>query len=276
MTDRLEDIARQLVAVDEIGEVVGALRAIASGHVTAAQGALAAMSAFEAQIRQAMLRLAAPPAQTAAPGAGIVLLIGAAQGFCGAYPQRLAQAGMDQAALGAGFIVIGARTQAMLSEAGLDIVLAEDLPATPAGVPRLASRITDRIVDAAQTHPGPIIALCGGDQPGQPVQVRRIWPPARDDAAAPVPLADPPLTTLPHEALVAGLLQETLFSAVARALMEGLRAENMARVEAMARADGNLRTRRAELRQRFQQARQEAMTTELIELSMTGQADPPG
>ncbi|MBL4543589.1 MAG: F0F1 ATP synthase subunit gamma, partial [Rhodobacteraceae bacterium] len=49
--------------------------------------------------------------------------------------------------------------------------------------------------------------------------------------------------------------------------MTGLRVENRARVEAMARAQSNLKTRRTEVDQRYRQARQEQMTTEVIELS---------
>jgi F-type H+-transporting ATPase subunit gamma len=43
-------------------------------------------------------------------------------------------------------------------------------------------------------------------------------------------------------------------------------AEAQARVEAMARAQSNLRTRRTDVERQYQQARQEQMTTEMIEL----------
>ena len=65
-----------------------------------------------------------------------------------------------------------------------------------------------------------------------------------------------------------GLLQEALFAAVALALMQGMAAEAEARVEAMARAQTNLRARRTEVEQSYLRARQEQMTTEVIELTV--------
>jgi F-type H+-transporting ATPase subunit gamma len=76
-----------------------------------------------------------------------------------------------------------------------------------------------------------------------------------------------PLMTLPSTDLLTGLLQEALFASVAHVMMQGAETEARARVEAMARAQNNLRTRRTEVEQAYQQARQEQMTTEMIELS---------
>ena len=273
MTDRPEEIEKRLAAIEEIGDVVGALRVIAAGRAAAAQGALAAISAYESQIRAALARLAAPPATPPVEGAGMVIVIGAAQGFSGAYPQRLAQTTLEKAPARAGYLIVGARTQAMLAGAGLDTLLAADLPPTPADVPALASRITDILVHRAERYPGPILAVSGRDLPGQPVELRRIWPPETEGPEAPPASGPAPVTSLPPEVLVAGLLEETLFSEVARALIEGLRVENLARVEAMARSAGNLKTRRTEMEHRFRQARQEQMTTELLELSTARSGD---
>jgi len=268
MTERPEDIQRRLHAVDEIGEVVGALRAIASGHIAAARGALEAISAYDAEVEQALARLAAPAPGPAAAGPGLLIVIGASQGFCGAYPARLVEAVRRDAPQGAGLLVVGQRSAAMLEDVGLSALWSADLPAAPAQVPMAASDLTDALLERSVTHPGPILTVAGRDLPGQPIETRRIWPPDPGDGAAPAAAANPALTTLPPDALIRRLLGEALFAAVARALMEGFRAENQARVEAMARAEGNLKTRRAELQRRFRQARQEQMTTEVIELSM--------
>lgn len=270
MTERPEDVRRRLSAIDEIGEVVGALRAIAAGHAAGAKGALAAISSYEAKVTGALVRLAAPQMPAESAGPGIVIVVGAAQGFCGAYPQRLVEATRTHTPAGAGLMVIGQRSAAMLSDVGITPSWSAELPASPAHVPDLASQLTDELIDRSETFPGPIHTVTGRDLPGQPVEMRRLWPPEpperRDRAAAP-PL-DSPLTTLPPEALARALLAETLFAEVARALMEGLRVENAARVEAMARAQSNLKERRALLSQRYSHARQEQMTTEMIELTI--------
>lgn len=257
MTDRPEDLRRRLSGLGSIGQVVNALRAIASGQAAAAGAAREAVAAYATTVAAALAAAAGehPPAAT---GAGLLVVIGAAQGFSGAYPARSAAAARALAQ-GVGLLVIGRRTQAMLADQGLAPLWTEDLPSHPEMIPDLASRTTDALLALAPAHPGPIRALIG---PGP--EARAIFPPP------PRPVqeaANPPLTTLPRPRLVAGLLAEALFAAVARALMDGLEAEARARVEAMARARANLRERRAGLERAFQQARQEQMTTELIELT---------
>ena len=272
MTERLEDVRRRRAVIDEIGEVVGALRAIAAAHSSEAQGALDAISTYERHVADALTRLAAPAEASAADGPGLVVVVGASQGFCGGYPARVAEAAL---ALGPrdGMLVIGQRTELMLSDAGVTPVWSADLPAVTRYVPALASAVTDALLELGERHPGPISALSGADRPGLPIESRRIWPPAPREASPAAAAAPPVLTTLPTASLLRGLLAETLFAEVARTIMQGLQVENRARVEAMARAQSNLKTRRAEVDQRYRQARQEQMTTEVIELSMGARAD---
>ncbi|TPE53913.1 F0F1 ATP synthase subunit gamma [Amaricoccus solimangrovi] len=261
MTDRPEELRRRLAGLDSIGQVVGALRAIASGQAASARGAMAAISAYSGTVREALIAAAAgPPPEV--PGPGLVLVVGAAQGFSGAYPARIAEAARALAAPGAGFLVVGARTLAMLGEAGPAVLWSADLPGHPAAIPELASRVTDAMIGAAPRHPGPIRALVGPARAGDAPETRAIFPPAPETGSRP-----PPLTTLPPARLLAGLLEEALFAQVALALMRGVEAEARARVEAMARARSNLRARRAEVERDFRQARQEQMTTEMIELT---------
>lgn len=265
MTERPEDIQRRLSGLEEIGQVVGALRAIASGHTAAARAALTAIEAHAATVAAALETLG-DGALGMPAGAGLVLVVGAAQGFSGAYPQRLLEAARTGAPPGAGLIVVGSRTLAMLEAEPL---FAADLPGHPREVPPLASRLTDAILTLSEAHPGPIRLIGGRDLPGQPVEARRLWPPegAQAPGARPVGTAAP-LTTLPRAALIEAVLHEALFAQVMLALIEGLRAESQARVEAMTRAQGNLKRKREEVGQDYARARQEQMTDELIELTM--------
>lgn len=268
MTERLEDVSRRRAVIDEIGEVVGALRAIAAAHSTEAQAALEAITVYEEQVASALARLAVPVVLPKVDGPGLTLVVGAAQGFCGGYPARVAEAAQKLAPGGSGLLVVGQRTKAMLSDSGIAPAWSADLPAATRFVPALASAVTDALLDLGERFPGPIMALSGTDAPGLPVHTRAIWPPEPRHQEASAGAAAPPLTTLPNAALLRGLLAETLFAEVARTIMQGLRIENRARVEAMARAQSNLKSRRAEVDQRYRQARQEQMTTEMIELSM--------
>lgn len=157
-------------------------------------------------------------------------------------------------------MIVGQRRGAILDGAGLSVLFTADLPATPAQAPGLATRLTDTLLAEAPRFPGPIRTLSGQNRLGQPVALRRIWPP--EPAGQPQTKAAP-LTTLPRAGLVEELLAERLFAALGRTVMEGLRVETQARVEAMARASSNLKARRAEMQHIFRQARQDQMTTGL-------------
>lgn len=267
MTQRIEDVRRRQAVIEDIGEVVGALRAIAAARAAGAQGAVEAIGAYGDHIAAAFARLAIRATAPEQAGPGLTVVVGAAQGFCGGYPARVAAAALGLVPHGAGLIVIGQRSRAMLEAEGVLPVWSADLPAAPAFVPALASKVTDVLLELGPRHPGPIAVLSGTDDPGLPVAARRIWPPPMPQAAPPAGATVPPLTTLEPAALIHALLAEMLFAELARAIMQGLQAESRARVEAMARAASNLKTRRQEIERQYRQARQEQMTTELLELA---------
>ena len=84
-------------------------------------------------------------------------------------------------------------------------------------------------------------------------------------ARPPSPVA--PLIMIPAVELIAQLVEEYVFTEICEALMLGFAAENDARMNAMTRARTNVKDIAQELQRKFHQARQEATTTEIIELS---------
>ncbi|MFT3803341.1 MAG: F0F1 ATP synthase subunit gamma [Burkholderiaceae bacterium] len=319
MSERPEDIQKRLAGIDDIGQVVGALRAIAAGQVGAVRAAVDAVDAYAGTIEQALVAATAGAGTATATatagtatatataavasgadgasgasgtggtggtggasdagniagapgpskGQGLLLVVGAGQGFSGAYATRLAERARIAMRERPGLLVVGQRTLEILRADGLPILWSEDLPSHPAAIPALASRVTDRLVGLSTEHPGLVRAVVGDvEHHGAPVERTLFPPPAiRPPAGAG---GSRPLTTLPVADLVAGLLEEALFAAVVHALIQGLAAEAQARVETMARAQRNMRTRRTEVERRYQQARQEQMTTEMIELVVSG------
>ncbi|RDI18195.1 F-type H+-transporting ATPase subunit gamma [Pseudacidovorax intermedius] len=267
MTARPEDLRRRLAGLDQIDEVVGALRAIASGQSAAARSALPAIEAHALTTRRALARLAASQVTataTAPAGPGLLLVIGASQGFAGAYPQRVAAATLQGLAPDTGLLVVGRRTVQALLDRGRRPLWSADLPGHPAAIPALASEVTAALLAQAVEHPGPIHAIAGLPGAGHAPTVVRLFPP---EPVAPAQGMEPPLMTLAPAVLMTSLLQEALFAAVARALMRGLEAEAAARMQAMAQARSNLQRRRNEVEAAYRQARQEQMTTEMIELA---------
>lgn len=264
MKERPEEIQKSLQSLREIGDVIGALRALAVGHAASAREAVRSIAVYEMTVIQALDRLAAPT-HAAGEGAGLVVVVGVAQGFSGAYPQRIVEQVLNTSIKGAGLLVLGSRTVAMLDGVAETILWTGDLPTRPKDVPALASRLTDVLLEFAGTHPGPIWLVGGRDKPGQPIETRRLWPPeARRSQGAPNEL----LTNLSKSTLVSELTNEALFATVMRVILEGFMAENEARLEAMARAQDNVHKKTDEIERVWRRARQEEMTTELTELTM--------
>lgn len=80
------------------------------------------------------------------------------------------------------------------------------------------------------------------------------------------PALVPPLHNLPAEALLEKLIADYVFALLTEAAFEALASENAARFAAMASAHDNVSQKLDQLRQDARQARQEEITTELLDL----------
>jgi len=274
---RPEDIGRRVANVRQIETIVSALRALAIAHGQEAQGRLAAIRAYEATIAGALADAlcGAPPPQTGAGRAArpLLIVVGAAQGFSGAYGDRLADAALERGAAApergaaADLIVLGLRTVEALRARGAAPVWWCDMPAHAAEAPALASRVADVAFERL------------GRGADDRVAILHATPEAPDRPAAPRSLAPfdftrfsgaarrAPLLSLPRPALLSGLVAEYLFAEICEALMLGFAAESEARAAAMARAQQNVRRIGADLDAAYRRARQEQMTTEIVELA---------
>lgn len=271
--NRPEDIQRRIVNIRQIESIISTLRALASAHLIEARLHLDAIRAHERVAAGALAIALAEDAERRrqeASGAGgqLTILIGATQGFCGAYADRLAHAGREAAQRGAGLIVVGARSIFALQGEGVAPLWSDDMASHPADIPALANRMADALFAELTRDPGigvDILHADPADQDRRLVQ-RRLWP--FDFSRFPAEQGrDRPLLTLEPEPLIGTLVQEYVFSELCEGLMLGFAAENAARSEAMARAQSNVRRIAAELKGEFQRARQDQMTTEIIELS---------
>ena len=265
--NRPEDIQARLDNIRQIESIVGTLRALATAHQVEAQTHLEAIRAHEATIAGALsVALAgdgqANPQMQVAPRLSIV--VGAAQGFTGAFADRMAEAARAEAAQGARLMVVGNRTASALD----GLVWSADMAPHALEVPALASRLADALFDQIAASPGLSVQVLFADPvPGQPIVCRRIFP---FDFSRFPPAMVTPLITLPPAALLSALVTEYVYAELCEALMLGFAAENTARAEAMARAQSNVKRIAADLRTEFQEARKEQMTTEIIEVSAAG------
>ncbi|MCE5972060.1 F0F1 ATP synthase subunit gamma [Sinirhodobacter sp. WL0062] len=268
---RPEDIKDHLANVQQIESIVGTLRALAAAHQLEAKAHLEAVRAHEATVAAALstaLGAGAIWPEEAEHAGHLSIVIGAAQGFCGAHSDHLAEAAQAEVASGAGLIVVGGRTEGMLADTPL--IWAAEMAAHAPQVPDLASRLADAVFEELAKKPGLRVRIVFADpdpeKPGPGTITRHsVFPldPARFQPAR----AAAPLTSLPAGDLLGALIEEYVYSELCEALMLGFAAENAARAEAMARAQSNVRRIATDLRGDYQRARQEQMTTEIIELT---------
>ncbi|WP_299810509.1 F0F1 ATP synthase subunit gamma [uncultured Roseibium sp.] len=274
--NRPEDIKERIANIHEIDSVVSTLRALASAHQMEARTHLDAIRTHEATVAGA-LSAALPLGDRGAPdkaeGPALAIVVGAAQGFSGSFGDAMAEVCLAMAREGRALMVVGNRTKATLDEHDVAPIWWTDMAPHAAEVPHLANRLVDTLFERFADTPGMTLDIVFGDPvtPEKPPIRRPLFP--FDFSRFPAAPGTPPLTTLSAENLIGALVEEYVFTEVCEALMLGFSAENAARAAAMSRAQSNVKRIAADLKGEFQRARQEQMTTEIIELSTAAAQD---
>ncbi len=75
-----------------------------------------------------------------------------------------------------------------------------------------------------------------------------------------------PLYTMDYEKLFSSLLREYIFIMLFRSLVESLAAENASRLASMQAAESNIEEHMDELTKQYNQTRQEAITSEILDI----------
>ncbi len=270
--NRPEDIKDRLDNINEIGNIVSTLQAMATAHMLEVRSYLKAIRAHEANIASALstalsLTGDGPPSAAATKGPSVAVVVGAAQGFCGGYSDRLAEAALAEAAQGGALIVIGSRTIGALAERGIAPIWAEEMAPRGLDVPKLATRTADAIFAHLLVAPDATVTILFAEPVGGSFRIVRRSMLPFDFSRFPPSDGKDVLTTLPVAALLGALVEEYVFAEVCEALMLGFAAENAARADTMARAKSNVSRIAAELKSEFHRARHEQTTAEIIELS---------
>ncbi|MHC0053936.1 F0F1 ATP synthase subunit gamma [Actibacterium sp. D379-3] len=277
--NRPEEIKGRIDNIRQIESIVSTLRALAAAHQIEARAHLDAIRSHEATVAGALSvalsLLVTPPARPADRAGDLVLVVGAAQGFSGSYADRLAEAALRETDAGAALMVVGARTLGALDQRPQSPVWSADMVAHAPEVPALAGRMADALFARLADTPERAVRLIFADPatPGQSLIRRTLFP--FDFSRFPPSSGASPLVTLPAGDLVAALVEEYVFTELCEALMLGFAAENAARADAMARAQSNVRRIAGDLKGEFQRARQDQMTTEIIELSSGSERPAP-
>jgi F-type H+-transporting ATPase subunit gamma len=273
MTTRLADIAAHIDNVRQLNAVVTAMRGIAASRAQQSRALLKAIESYLAIVARGIGEslLLAPrdwdrPAPAVAGGRKVLILFCAEGGFCGALSDRVLDAVRGELKTCTVF-EIGTRGSTIAEERGIKLdwtaAMANQIGAVPSVAERVAAALYAGIAagdflaaDVVHARPG------GGIQRLSllPVDVGQF----RLKEKAQVPLVN-----LPFEILIEQMAAEYVYALLCSAAMHAFEAENEARMAAMVAAHAHIDDTLKTLVTREHQARQEEITSEIVELSAT-------
>lgn len=283
--DTLGELRRRLGTTDDIAGIVRTMKALAAVSIRQYEAAVHSLADYsrtiELGLHAALRDLPAVEEAVArrdrlrAVGA---VVFGSDHGLCGRFNEdivahALARLGERPPGTGLHLLAIGARVAGLLEHSGLQ---AERQLLGPGSAARIGATVREVLleVDAWQQRAGVQRVYLFHNRPGAGERYRpatvRLLPvsPARlrNLATRRWPGPSLPAFTMERKTLVAALLRQYFFVSVFRASAESLAAENATRLAAMQAAERNLAERHAELLAGLRRSRQEAITTELLDV----------
>lgn len=272
----LEALQRRQHTLGELAGIVRTMKTLSAVSIRQCERAASALADYDADVASGLAavlaELPAPATEASAdPRRAALVLLGSDHGLCGHFNEGLLEAVHAAGCRPSHLLAVGERLADLCADAGLHPL--ERLPA-----PVAASGLTTTVAAV-------LGVLAGWREQQTGVQVR-LWHPRIQlgDPHQPqaLTLLPPALTELrarrwPHAArtpglgqpaadLLAALLEEHLFVRLYRALAEALASEHQSRLLTMEAAEHHIAERLAGLDGEVRQARQEAITGELLDL----------
>jgi F-type H+-transporting ATPase subunit gamma len=266
---RLAELEGRIGAMTELQGIVGAMRSLAGMRLREAQRGLPAVRRYEESMEAAVgaaARLA--PDDLTPPSAGgprALILCTAEHGFAGGFNERILDS-VTPRPFDALFI-LGTRGAAKAMERGWPIAWSGPMASRPDGAIETVRRLEIRVFEwvAAGKGTSVTVTFARSHAGESTIEHRPILPldlPALASAAPPWA----PLHNLPPADLLRQVIAEHVFALLTGAAVESIASENAARFAAMEAAHDSLTRRIGALRGEASQARQEEITTELLDL----------
>lgn len=284
----MEQLARlraRLGTLSELGDIIVAMRALATAAVRESRQALPAIEAYaqfiEDGVSDVAAMLDASAGETPEPANGeteTICVIGSDHGFVGSLNSDLLDG--IEIPKGSRLIVIGRRLQGVAEERALAVATALPMTAHVSGVPLLARKIAEcigaathvRLVSVTRNVPEALPSGQAGQgvEARQGVQARQVLPIELPTLGAHT--SPPPLHQLEIKELLTELAGEYLLLEISRTLIEALAEENRVRLNVMTAAARNISDKLDDLRQTERTLRQETITTELLDVVVGAEA----
>jgi len=272
---RLAEIEAKTARMAELLDVVGAMRSLASLRMQEAHRTLPGVRRYAATmaaaIGSALLLLPEPRLERPAHGRRALVLCSAEHGFVGVFNERLVASADQARGPDTALFILGSRGAAAMRERGWSPDWWQPMPTRPSGaaaaVRQLAAELYRGVAGGRITR---IELVFARHHPDRPAAIERATLLPLDLALFPAPARSmPPLHNLPPAQLLEKLIADYGAALLIEAVVESVASENAARFAAMQSARDNVSKKLEQLRQDGRQARQEEVTTELLDV-MTG------
>lgn len=271
------EIATRIASLDKLLNIVSAIRAIAASQMQQALRSLEAIHRYSEVIREALSDAATLlpsddglASMPEAANAGLIVFC-AEHGLCGGFNERLlraterAVADSERAPV---LIVVGSRGGHICREHGLKPDLVLPMATHCAGVTGAARRVATevyRMFSGGRVAGLEVVyAQHAGSQFPRLEQHRLL--PLEMPVVQKYPSAIPPVINLSPRHLFDDIVGEYFFAALENAAMQSFFSENSTRFLTMEAAHQNIGNKSKELTKLARRARQEAVTTEILDL----------
>jgi F-type H+-transporting ATPase subunit gamma len=267
--ERLPRLQARISSLRELHDLVRALRALAASHVQEAQSALAGMRRYVDIVEDAIVKSADLLPQTSdemaprsPPERRVMIVVCSEHGFAGAFNERLLDRAVAEHKPGQKLIIIGRRGMMLALERAMDVDRDFPMATHVGGVLGVTRHVAENLTAAATAD---VVFASYRRGASFEVETRRILPldPALWVGSE---RRSPPLHHLAPDTLLQRIASEYLFAEITRAVMESLASENGARLRVMEMADHNIGDKLGNLRRAENTLRQEAITSELLDV----------
>jgi F-type H+-transporting ATPase subunit gamma len=257
-----------------MAEIVAAIRAIAASQMQQALRTTAAIRSYSELISKALSdALSLLPSNgtvTRMSGRSALVLFGTEHGLCGGFNQQLLRAvqhDLKEKAQQPVLMVVGSRVARLCRERGLNFEVALHMATHYAGVTGTARCVAAELYSMFTEGRVAGIELIYVGSAAQVLKLER-------QKVLPLDLSTsttqswqlPPIINVRPRQLLDGIIGEYLFAALENAAMQSFFSENSTRFRTMEAAHQNIRKKSAELTTLAQRMRQEAITSEILDL----------
>jgi len=276
---RLADIQRHMASMQELGDIVGAMRSLAGMRLQETQQALPGIRRYGQTVAQAvgaaLLLMPAPQATSQKDhGCRAIILCAAEHGFVGGFNERLLESALAVLGSTDQFFVLGSRGAGLAFDRGRRASWFRAMPTRVAGVPDSVNALTGELYRRIfQGELSRIEVMFGRYCQGSGSSIeRRLLLPLDTKSLALLQPRQAGLHNLRPGLLLERLIAEYVFALLTEAAVESIASENAARYAAMQSAHDNISKRLSGLGQEARVARQSEITSELLDLIVGAEA----